>query len=158
MKNAIFSPDLYVFWGQGIHFWHFHRAAMFAWPRNSGSTSGSTSDFCVNRGYCGFGCIYFCYFNILNVFEVKESVSRSFTELACLSDLEKSRSTSGFTGPQGYWWLGLMDFRNFFITYIFEVKESISCSFAKLLCLSDLENPGQLPVLQVLKGTDDWVL
>ena len=81
---------------------------MFAWPRNSRSTSGSTSDVCVNRGYCGFGCIYFCYFNnILYVFEVEESVSRSFT---------------------------------------------------KLPCSDDLENPGQLPVSQVLEGTDDWVL
>ena len=67
---------------------------MFACPRNSRSTSG----------YCGFGCIYFCYFNILHVFEVGESVSRSFT---------------------------------------------------KLLCLGDLENPSQLLVWQVLEGTDD---
>ena len=51
-----------------------------------------------------------------------------------------------------------MDFRNFSIPYVFEVKESISRSFPKLLCLSDLENPSQLPVLQILKGTDDWVL
>ena len=50
-----------------------------------------------------------------------------------------------------------MDFRNVFIPYVFEVKESISCSFAELLCLGNSENPGQLPVLQVLKGTDDWV-
>ena len=70
----------------------------------------------------------------------------------------KSRSTSGFTGPQGYWWLGLIDFRNFFIPYVFEVKESISRSFTKLICLSDLENSGQLPVSQVFKSTDDWVL
>ena len=40
----------------------------------------------------------------------------------------------------------------------FEVKESIFVSFTKLLCLDDLENPGQLPVPHVLKGTDDWVL
>ena len=51
-----------------------------------------------------------------------------------------------------------MDFRNFFIPYIFEVDESISRSFTKLLCSGDLENPGQLPVSHVLEGTDDWVL
>ena len=51
-----------------------------------------------------------------------------------------------------------MDFRNFFIPYVFEVEEFISRSFTKLLCSSDLKNSGQLPVLQVLKGTDDWVL
>ena len=71
---------------------------------------------------------------------------------------QKSSSTSGFTGARGYWWLGLMDFCNFFITYVFEIKESIFCSFTKLPCLGDLEIPGQLPVLQVLEGTDDWVL
>ena len=51
-----------------------------------------------------------------------------------------------------------MDFRNCFIPYIFEVKESIFHSFTKLLCLGNLENLGQLPVLQVLGGTDDLVL
>ena len=51
-----------------------------------------------------------------------------------------------------------MDFGSFFISYVFEVKESIFGSFTKLPCLGDLENPGQLPVLQVLEGTDDWVL
>ena len=48
-----------------------------------------------------------------------------------------------------------MDFYNFFISYVFEVKESIFGSFTKLSCSGDLENPGQLPVLQVLEGTDD---
>ena len=51
-----------------------------------------------------------------------------------------------------------MDFRNFFISYVFGVKESISRSFTKLPCLGDLENSSQLPVLQELEGTDNWVL
>ena len=51
-----------------------------------------------------------------------------------------------------------MNFRKFFIPYVFEVKEFISHSFTKLPCLGDLENPGQFPVLQVLEGTDDWAL
>ena len=63
-----------------------------------------------------------------------------------------------FTCARGYWWLSLMDFRNSFITYVFGVKESIFHSFTQLACLDDFENPGQLPVLQVLEGTDDWVL
>ena len=50
-----------------------------------------------------------------------------------------------------------MDFRNFFIPYFFEVKKSISRSFTKLPFTSDLENPDQLPVLQVLGGTGNWV-
>ena len=51
-----------------------------------------------------------------------------------------------------------MDFRNFFIPYVFGVKESISRCFKKLPCSGDLENPGQLPDLQKLEGTDNWVL
>ena len=54
--------------------------------------------------------------------------------------------------------VGLMDFRNFFISYIFKVNESISRSFTKLPESGDLKNPGQLPVSEVLKGTVDWVL
>ena len=50
-----------------------------------------------------------------------------------------------------------MDFRNFFIPYIFEVKKSIFRSFTKLPCSGELENPGQLPVLQKLEGTDGRV-
>ena len=48
-----------------------------------------------------------------------------------------------------------MDFDEFFIPYIFEVEEFISRSFTQLLCLGDVKNPGQLPVSQVLEGTDD---
>ena len=51
-----------------------------------------------------------------------------------------------------------MDFRNFFIPYVYEVKESISRSFTKLQCSGDLKNPVQLPVSEVLQGTVDWVL
>ena len=39
-----------------------------------------------------------------------------------------------------------------------EVKKSIADIPTELPCLSDLENPGQLPVQEVLKGTDDCVL
>ena len=51
-----------------------------------------------------------------------------------------------------------MDFRNFFIPYVFEVKEFISRSFTKLPCSSDLENLCQLPVSEVLQGTVNLVL
>ena len=47
---------------------------------------------------------------------------------------------------------------NFFIPYIFEVIESIFCSFSKLPCPSDLESPVQLPVCQVLESAFDWVV
>ena len=71
----------------------------------------------------------------------------------------KSRSTSGFGGTRWYCRLGPMDFRNFSIPYVFHVKESIFFrSITKLSCSNDLENPGQLPVLQKLEGTDVWVL
>ena len=51
-----------------------------------------------------------------------------------------------------------MDFCNFFIPYVFEIKESISRGVTKLPCSSDLENPDQLPVSEVLQGTVDLVL
>ena len=51
--------------------------------------------------------------------------------------------------------MSLMDFRNFFITYVFGVEESIFHSFMELPCLDDFENPDQLPVLQVFESTDD---
>ena len=54
--------------------------------------------------------------------------------------------------------VGLMDFCNFFIPYVFEVKESISRGFTKLPCSGDLENLSQLPVSEVLQGTVDLVL
>ena len=51
-----------------------------------------------------------------------------------------------------------MDFHNFFTIYVFEVKESMYDIPTELPCLSDLENPSQLPVQEVLEGTDDFVL
>ena len=51
-----------------------------------------------------------------------------------------------------------IDFHNFFIVYVFEVKGSISDIPTELPCSGDLKNPGQLPVQEVLRGTDDFVL
>ena len=49
-----------------------------------------------------------------------------------------------------------MDFINFFIPCISDVKESVCRSFTRPLYSGNLEIPG--PVLQELEGTDDWVL
>ena len=54
------------------------------------------------------------------------------------------------TGTPGYCRLGLMDFSNFFIPYVFDVKESVFRSFTRPLGSSDLGTPGQLPVSEVL--------
>ena len=51
-----------------------------------------------------------------------------------------------------------MNFENFFDIYVFEVKESVADIPIELPCSGDLENPGQLPVQEVLEGTDDSVL
>ena len=51
-----------------------------------------------------------------------------------------------------------MDFSNFFIPYVFDVKEAVFRSFTRPLISGNLENKGQLPVLQELEGTDGWVL
>ena len=52
----------------------------------------------------------------------------------------------------------LIDFGNFLTIHIFDIKESIANIFTELPCLGDLENPGRLPVQQVLAGTGDCVL
>ena len=62
----------------------------------------------------------------------------------------KSRSTSGSGGTWRYWWFCLVIFPNFFSIHVFEVKESIADIPTELLCSSDLENLGQLPVQEVL--------
>ena len=51
-----------------------------------------------------------------------------------------------------------MDFHNFFSIYVLKVKESISDILIDLPCSGDLENLGQLPVQEVLGGTDNCVL
>ena len=45
-----------------------------------------------------------------------------------------------------------------FFFYVLKVNASIFHSFTNLACSDDFENPGRLPVSQVLDGTDDWVL
>ena len=43
-----------------------------------------------------------------------------------------------------------MDFHNFYTIYVFKVEQSTADIPTKLPCLSDLENPSQLPVRKVL--------
>ena len=43
-----------------------------------------------------------------------------------------------------------MDFHNFYTVYVFKVKESFADIPTELPCLSDLENPSQLPVREVM--------
>ena len=54
-------------------------------------------------------------------------------------------------------WLFISSY-NLFDIYVFEVKKSIVDIPTELPCSGDLENPGQLPVQEVLEGTDDSVL
>jgi uncharacterized membrane protein YhaH (DUF805 family) len=66
---------------------------------------------------------------------------------------QKSGSTSGSRATQRYWWLCLTDFPNIFTIYVFKVRESFSDISTELSCSGDLENPGQLPVLEVFEVT-----
>ena len=52
-----------------------------------------------------------------------------------------------------YWWFCLLNFWNFHTIRVFEVRESIADISTELLCLSNLENPGKLPVQDALGGT-----
>ena len=70
----------------------------------------------------------------------------------------KSKSTSGSRGSQRYWSFCLMSLWNFFTIHVFEVEESIADIPTRLSYLGDLEKLGQLPVQEVLRGTDDCVL
>ena len=105
------------------------------------------------------GLMEFRNFSIPYVFEIEESISRSFTKLPCLGNLENLGQLPVLQVLEGTDdCMGLMDFRNFFTTYVFGVEKSIFGSSTELSCSGNLENPGQLPVLQVLEGTDDCVL
>ena len=48
-----------------------------------------------------------------------------------------------------------MDFDNFVTIYVSEVKESVVDILTELRCLSDFDNPSQLPAR--LRGTGDSV-
>ena len=103
--------------------------------------------------------IDFWNFLTIHIFEIKESIADISTELPCLGDLENPgrlpvQQVSARTG----WWLSLVDFWNFFTIYVFEVRESIADISTELPCLGNLENPGRLPVQDVLGGTCDFVL
>ena len=52
-----------------------------------------------------------------------------------------------------YWWFCVMNFWNFHTIRVFEVRKSIAGISTELLCLGNLENPGKLPVVDVLGGT-----
>ena len=97
-------------------------------------------------------------FFIIHVFEGKESILHIPTKLPCLGDLENLGQLPVQEVLEGTDDRVLMDFHHFFTIHVFEVKESIADISTELPCLGDLGNPGQLPVQEVLGGTDDWVL
>ena len=74
--------------------------------------------------------------------------SKSMNLFLVVSQSYQNRVTSKiqvnfrFRGTLGYCRLGLMDFRNFFIPYVFDVKDSIFRSFTLLFCSGVLENSG----------------
>ena len=51
-----------------------------------------------------------------------------------------------------------MNFRNFHTIRVFEIRESIADISTELPCLGALENPGKLPVQDVLEDTGECVL
>ena len=141
------------FWGQEIHFWHSYKDTMFGWPPRSKSASGTGG----TRRYWCFCLINFRNFFSIHVFEVKKSIADSPTELPCLGDLENPSQLpvqDEFEGTELVH-LRYKYFDYFFsITNVSEVKKSISEIPTELPCSGDLENPGQLPVQEVLEGTD----
>ena len=51
-----------------------------------------------------------------------------------------------------------MNFWNFYTIRVFEIRESIADISTELPYLGNLENPGKLPVQDVLGGTGECVL
>ena len=51
-----------------------------------------------------------------------------------------------------------MNFGNFHTICVFEIRESIADISTEPPCLSNLKNPGKLPVQDVLRGTGECVL
>ena len=100
----------------------------------------------------------FHYFFIPYVFEIKESISRGVTKLPCSGDLENLGQLPVSEELQGTddWvlWISVI---SSFLTFSMSRNLFIVVSHG-LFCSGDLENSSQLPVLQELKGTDDWVL
>ena len=80
------------------------------------------------------------------MYDVNKSISCSFTNLACLGNLKIYSLTPCIAGVREYRLSGLMNFRNFFISYVYEVKESIFQRFTNLPYSGDIKNPGQLPL------------
>ena len=67
----------------------------------------------------------------------------------------KSKSTSGLRGNDDS---VLWNFWNFYTIHVIEVRESIADISTELPCLDNLENPGKLPVQDVIGGTGECVL
>ena len=70
----------------------------------------------------------------------------------------KSGLTSGSEGTRKHWWSCPVDFHNFSSSYVIEVEEFTVGIHTEMPCFGDLENLGQLPVHEVLGGTDDSLL
>ena len=132
------SPYL-CFRGRRIHFWYCYLTSMLVCPRKSRSTSGTggTDD------------------SVLWIFEISSvfMFSRSRNPLLAFLLSYRVRVTLKIQVNfrfRRYWWFCLMNFWNFSSIYVFEVKESIAGIPTELPCSGDLENPGQLPVQEVL--------
>ena len=102
---------------------------------------------------------------LLYVFEGEESNGDKHTALASTVDLENPDQLPVKEVFEGMVMIMSQILSKFFLSshnlfeiYVFEVKELISDIHTEIPCLGDLENPGQLPVQEVLEGTDDFVL
>ena len=83
----------------------------------------------------------------IHVFEVRQSIA---TELICLSDLENLvQLPSDSRVTQRYWWSNFMGLSQFLHCLCCQGQFMVDIP-TELPCLSDLKNPSQLPVREVL--------
>ena len=77
---------------------------------------------------------------------------------ALINEEGKSRSHLDKNDLAGFAHSVITKIRIYDSLYVFEGEESICDSITELPCSSDLKNPGQLPVQEILEGSDDCVL
>ena len=75
-----------------------------------------------------------------------------------LEKSRKSRSTSGSRGSQRYWSFCLMNFWNFFTIHVLRSRNPLLIFLPGYPIWVTSEKLGQLPVREILRGTDDCVL
>ena len=142
------------FWDQGVQCRHSYWATMFGKPRKSRSTSGSTG----TRRYWWLCLIDSHSFFTIYVFEVKESISDITGELPCLRNPENPGQLPVQEDLRGTDHSVLWIFENSSQFMFLRSRNPLLIVLPGYPIRVTSKKLGQLPVQEVLRGTDDCVL